>query len=363
MNSGIIAILMKQYEYQFPGLHVLSTIAFLVDFVLFIIFSVVFLLRFAWFPKQAFHELTHDLTDLGLMACWPVAWLTNVAFVSLNVSQAYWGGHAFTIVAYVMWWIGAAWISGTLLFVFIMLINQAAVSDRELPPTVIIPAVAVSTLATVGGLLSSFSANISGRMAVPVIILSFCAVGVGLLMALFLYTLLLQRLFIKGWPPAAQITNMFLFVGPLGQCSAALQLLGSAANTYNRFGEYNKGTFLTHTAAMPLDVSCILISLLLTGMATIWLIIAFYAMFYRLFRKELVWAPTWNAIIFPTGTFTTSTLLLGIEMDSAFFKVVTGILIVFLVLVYFINLVFTVLKVFKGELLIVREDSRKSRSD
>jgi len=43
MNAGIISILLHQLPYQFKGLGVLSTIAFLVDFVFFICFSVVFL--------------------------------------------------------------------------------------------------------------------------------------------------------------------------------------------------------------------------------------------------------------------------------------------------------------------------------
>ncbi|KAI9692746.1 MAG: hypothetical protein M1820_009389 [Bogoriella megaspora] len=247
---------------------------------------------------------------------------------------------------------------GTLLLVLLTLITLHEITDQDLPPAIVVPAVGVATLATVGGLVSSFSDSISARLAVPVIIFSFCAVGIGLFMAIFLYTLLLRRLLFKGWPAAPQTASLFMFVGPVGQSGAALQLLGSAADTYNRFGGYSKGTFLTRMAAMPLEVMCVLLGLLLLGLGMVWLIIAFYAMFYRAFRRELTWGIEWNAIIFPVGTLTTSTILFGIEMDSPFFKVITGILLVFLVLVFFINLAFTVWNVFKGNLLIVRDDPR-----
>lgn len=358
MNLGIIAILMHQFPYQFHGLPVLSTIAFLVDFVLFIVVSVLLLLRFAMFRGQAYDELTDDVGALGLLACWPIAWETLVAFITLTVSEAHWGGHAFTIVAYVMWWIGAVWTIGTLLFVFMTLITRHKTSDRQLPPLLLIPAVGVATVSTIGGLVSSYAAGISARMAVPVIIFAFFTAGIALFMATFLYTLLLHGLLTAGWPAPEQSPLMFILVGPMGQTASAFQLLGSAASTYGRFAGYHKGTFLTLTAASPLDTACVLFGLLLSGMGTIWLILAFCVMFYRAYRRELTWNPAWNSIIFPTGTLTTSMLMFSIEMDSPFFRVITGILLVFLIIMFFVNLAFTAWEIFRGRLLIVREDRR-----
>jgi hypothetical protein len=54
----------------------------------------------------------------------------------------------------------------------------------------------------------------------------------------------------------------------------------------------------------------------------------------------------------------TSTLLLGTDLDSPFFRVMTVILLLFLILVFFINVAFSLWNIFKGELLIVREDHR-----
>lgn len=358
MNAGIIAIIMHQLPYQFHGLPVLSTIAFMIDFVLFIVFSVVLLLRFAMFRGQAYNEICENVPDLGLLACWPIAWLTVTAFVSLTVSEAGWGSHSFTIVAYVMWWIGAAWVLSTVVFVIVVLTRRHSITKQSLPPMVLIPAVGVSTLATVGGLISSFSSEISARLAVPVIIFSFWAVGVAILLAIFIYAMIVHQLFAKGWPAPEQSASLFLLVGPMGQSAAALQLLGSAAHQYGRFGGYHKGTFLTETASAPLEVACVLLACLLSGMATIWFLVAFICMIDRALNKHLSWTPAWNSAIFPVGTLITSLSQFSIEMDSPFFRVMTAIGLVWLVILFFVNLVFTVWNIFHGKLLVVKENPR-----
>ena len=61
----------------------------MIDLVLFILFSLLMALKLAMFRGQAYGELVNDVQQLCLLACWPIAWLTLVAFVSLSVSQAH----------------------------------------------------------------------------------------------------------------------------------------------------------------------------------------------------------------------------------------------------------------------------------
>lgn len=358
MNAGIISILMHQCPYQFNGLQVISTIGFTLDLVLYIIFSTLFILHFLLYRRRAFNELIASVPDLCFLPCWSIAWMTLVAFVSLTVSNAKWGGHAFTILAVVMWWIVAVWIFLMLFFCFVTLIRHHTILDHHLPAAIIIPAVGVATLAAVGGLLTTEAYDLSPRLAVPIIITSFCANGVGVILAVILYTFLFHQLLAKGWPPALQTPTIFILIGPTGQCAAALQLLGAAADTHKRFAEYNSGIFLTAQAAQPLHMACILLALLLTGLGFVWLFLCICAMLDRAYHRELVWTPAWNAVIFPTGTLATSTTLFATEMDSPFFRVITVILLLGLITVFFVNVTFTVRKIWKGQLLIVREDWR-----
>ena len=357
MNSGVLAILTHQCPYQFHGLKIISDIFFILDLTLFTLFSLIFIARFAIFRRQAYNEITGSQADLMLVACWPIAFMTLTSLTSLIVSNATWGGHAFTIVAYVMWWFVVAWNLCVLFWVFGTLISQHEASDRRLPMMVIIPAVSVSTIAVTGGFVASMSFGISARMAVPVIVVSFMMVGMGILLGLMLSTYLFHALLAQGWPDPGQSASLFIFVGPMGQSAAALQALGRAASM-GAFGAYNKGTFLTAEAAVPLEAACMLIALMLTGLGFIWTVLSIMGMVIRAVKKELSWSPGWNAIIFPMGTLVTATSLFSEEMDSPAFRVITAGLIIILVAVFLMNTVFTAKGIWKGQLLIVREDPR-----
>ncbi|KIW70199.1 hypothetical protein PV04_02491 [Phialophora macrospora] len=358
MNAGILGTLLHQLPYQFHGLRVLSTIFFMLDLVMYLVFSAIYILHFALFRQRAYDELVNSVVDLCLFPCWSIAFMTLVSFVALTVSNAPWAGHGFTILTCVMWWISAAWVYTMLVFTFFILIRQHTILDRQLPTLIIIPAVGVATLAAIGGVVTCFAHDLSAGLAVPIIIMSICAVGVGIILGMMLYTYLLHQLLAKGWPAPPQTPTLFVLVGPVGQSAAALQLIGRAADTSGHFAAYGQGFLLTRSAAYSFHVACQLLALLMTGLGAVWLAFAFCGMIDRAYHRQLVWAPTWNAVIFPTATLATSTLLLGSELDSAFFRVVTVILVVFLVLVFFVNMAFTLRGIFRGQLLIVKEDPR-----
>ncbi|KAF2717836.1 hypothetical protein K431DRAFT_315409 [Polychaeton citri CBS 116435] len=358
MNAGVIAELLQQCPYEFRGIKIISTIFFVFDLVAFVVFSLIFIARFAWFRREAYYEIVDNIVDLTLLPCWSIAWLTLTALVGLIVSRAHWGGHAFALVAYVMWWIAAAWNLFFLFFAFVTLIRRHKASDQRMPTTIIIPAVSVSTVAVTGGIVVSMSTGISARLAVPVIIVAFMYVGIGVLMGLILSVHLFHQLLTFGWPPAELVATLWIFIGPLGQSAAALQALGSAANTHGAFAGYNKGTFLTAQAAPALEAACMLIALMLTGLGIVWAVLALYAMMECAYRRELFWAPNWNSTIFPTGTLVTAMLQFSVAMDSPAFRGVTVGLIIIMIAVFLVNMAFAILRISQGKLLIIRDDPR-----
>ena len=154
------------------------------------------LARLVVFKGQAYDELTSDPSNLTLLACWPIVWLTLAALVSLIVSTTGCGSHSFTIVAYSMWWIVVGWSISTFFFMFITLIQHKRGSANDvswIPPTIVIPVVSIATAATTGALIASYSFEISACMAVPVIIVSFMLVGMSVFVSLPLYNFLLYQ--------------------------------------------------------------------------------------------------------------------------------------------------------------------------
>ena len=180
MNTGILSTLMHTLPYQFKGLSIISTILYVVDLTLFVLFSIIFVLRFIIHGRSAWAEISSDVNELCFTATLPISWMTLTTLTSLIVSNAQWGGHAFTLVAYVMWWIGAAWTMILAIAIYAILTKESLTTAKTLSLSIILPAVATATVAAEGGLICIYSREVSARLAVPVIIVSFLLLGVGI---------------------------------------------------------------------------------------------------------------------------------------------------------------------------------------
>lgn len=212
MNSGILAILTHQLPYQFNGLPVISTIFYVVDLVLFIVFTIIFVLRLIIYPKSVVASLGSDPDQLSFLACWPIAWLTLAAGTSLVVSQSEWGGHAFTLVAYVMWWFGAAWTFLTSILVYLILFRNKILTLSTIPPSILIPAVGVATVGSTGGLVAAYSFDISARLQVPIIIFAYIVLGQGIFLAFMVYAAFIVNLLVEGFPKTEKLPGLILLV-------------------------------------------------------------------------------------------------------------------------------------------------------
>ncbi|KAK3358771.1 hypothetical protein B0T25DRAFT_531114 [Lasiosphaeria hispida] len=140
------------------------------------------------------------------------------------------------------------------------------------PIALLISTVGVATVAVVGGLLVQKLApgeTIGLGLVGLEVVFAFCATGVALFMAAFVYAVLPHELLlVTGWPPE-QTAAMFYLVGPFGQGASALQLLGDAetqdVNSQAVRAVSAGGTLPTRGAAQSLGVACILIALLEDG--------------------------------------------------------------------------------------------------
>lgn len=157
MNSGVLALLLHRLPYQLTGLVVISTVFYILDLFLFVFFSTLFVIRFVVHGADAYAEIIRSQADLMLCACGPIAFMTLTSLTSLICSNSRWGGFAFTLVAYVMWWFVALWSVAFLFWIFIILFQKHSSATGRLPTTIIIPAVSVSTAAVTGGVVVSIS--------------------------------------------------------------------------------------------------------------------------------------------------------------------------------------------------------------
>lgn len=185
---------------------------FMVDLVLFILFSLTLFLRLAIYWKSSLKTFSTNLDQLAFLACVPISWFTITGFVALVPTQAYWGRLPFTIVAYVMWWFGAAWMLLTTYSFYIILFRTSIVSTRNLSSTALLPALGPMMGVVIGGIICNFAADVSPGLAIPVVVFGLLMVGQGLLVSLMIYGLYVSRLVNYGWPDIQTRPSLMILV-------------------------------------------------------------------------------------------------------------------------------------------------------
>lgn len=229
MNTGILGILMHLLPYQFRGLPVLSTIMYLADLTFFVIICSMTILRWTLYTKAAQQKAAASIDEISFLGAAPIAFLTITSLTGLIVSNAYWGGHAWSLVAYVMWWFGMGWMlitctkispsfpSSTLTIitgvgVCITLFRTNLIDDRSMTPAPVLAAVGVSPAAVVGAQVINYAYDISPRLAVPVIIVAYLLGGVAIWLSIILYAIFFHRLMASGWPEPAKRPALMILV-------------------------------------------------------------------------------------------------------------------------------------------------------
>lgn len=229
MNTGILGILMHLLPYEFRGLFVLSTIMYLAALTFFVIICSMTIMRWILYTKAVQQKAAASIDEISYLGAAPIAFLTITSLTGLIVSNAYWGGHAWSIVAYVMWWFGMAWMfitctdispslySSTLTIsigvgVCITLFRTKLIDDRSMTPSPVLAAVGVSTAANVGAQVINYSYDISPRLAVPVIIVAYLLGGLALWLSIILYAIFFHRLMASGWPEPAKRPALLILV-------------------------------------------------------------------------------------------------------------------------------------------------------
>ena len=102
MSTGVTSILLHQLPYHARWLNIISDIFFVLNIVLFLLFSFITFLRYVMYPKLFPIVLRHPHQSLFL-ATFPVGLATIINMIILVCVPAW--GHGMAIFAWVLWWI------------------------------------------------------------------------------------------------------------------------------------------------------------------------------------------------------------------------------------------------------------------
>ncbi|KAJ5815360.1 voltage-dependent anion channel [Penicillium riverlandense] len=240
-------------------------------------------------------------------------------------------GSVWGIIVYVLWWINTAMAVASVMWIPYVYVKVQPPGLEAVAPGVLLPLIAALTSAAGGGIICQYGA-LSNRLQVPVIIVSYLEVGVGLPLAVTLSGVFLTRLFNKSFPGVEHVCQDMILCGPFGQGSFALQALGQVV-LRGSFAGYDKGTFLTAEAAKPVAFASQFAGLLSWGYGTFWWVFAITSILHTFFSQLRGKR---------SGVYTNAAVELGKIMDSPAFMVWSTALFIILLVIAIVDHIFTV---------------------
>lgn len=102
MSTGVVSILIHQLPYHARWLNIISTIFFVLNTFLFLIFAFISMLRYTMYPRLFPAVLRHPHQSLFL-ATFPIGLATLINMTVLVCVPAW--GEGLAIFAWVLWWI------------------------------------------------------------------------------------------------------------------------------------------------------------------------------------------------------------------------------------------------------------------
>lgn len=174
----------------------------------------------------------------------------------------------------------------------------------------LLPIVAPIVAAASGGTVASVLPN--PNHALLTCIVSYVLWGTGLPFAFVVITIYFHRLVIYRLPPQEVIVSVFLPLGPLGQGGFSLMTIGNVAR------EVFPATGTLHPmAGEVIYVLGFMVALVLWAFGLVW---CFFAI-ASVGRKRFPFNMGWWGFTFPTGIYAMSTMTMGRELPSAFFRI------------------------------------------
>lgn len=181
----------------------------------------------------------------------------------------------------------------------------------------LLPVVATIVASASGGIVASVIPD--PQKALITIIVSYILWGTGVPLAMLILGIYLLRLTTCRLPPREVVVSTFLPLGPLGQGSFAVMQLGKVAHQV--FPNTNPQTLPVVGGAVAgeiLYVAGFYLAMIMWGFGMVWLFFAL-ASIYTVPRFPFNMG-AWG-FVFPLGVYTVSTVTLGLELPSAFFRI------------------------------------------
>ena len=334
MGTGILALDLN----QLPGLHRPAMALWLLNIVLFALFTLLYAARWLLYPREAARIFGHSVMSMFLGTI-PMGLATIInGFIAFGLAPL---GPEAVGIATALWWVDAALSVVIGIFVpFLMVIRQDHAIEK-MTAVWLLPVVAAEVAAASGAQIVPHLA--SPHLALLVDILSYALWAYSVPVALGIVAVLLLRLVLHRLPHRDMAPSSWLTLGPIGTGALGLLLLGAdAQGALAPLG-------LPGLADAARGIGLIG-GVILWGYGVWWLAFAVLATL-RYLRGGIPFNLGWWGFTFPLGVFTSASFALGAQTGAAVFTMLavgqTAVVGVFWVMVA----ARTLAGAFRGELL------------
>ncbi len=305
MGTGVVALIVSEFPMLKALTWQLGTGLWYFNILLFVLFSVLYGLRWAFYPHEAKQIFQHPSMSLFLGTI-PMA-LATILNGFLKYGQPIYGDTAVQIAQ-------ALWYADVILALLVAWAVPFAMyrhqehALQQMTAVWLLPIVACEVAASSGGLLLGHLA--ADTHAVAILLGSYVLWGVSVLPAFAILTILMLRLVLHKLPEKELAVSSWLALGPIGTAALALLVLGHQAPTLMASLGLAQLGQLFHQAG-------ILASLILLGFGLWWLGIAVLTTLHHA-KQDLSFNLGWWGLTFPLGVYTLAILTLAQQLNLAF---------------------------------------------
>ncbi|WVQ85104.1 hypothetical protein IAT38_007269 [Cryptococcus sp. DSM 104549] len=349
MGTGIASILLFNLPFQAAWLRHLGVIVFVLNVALFVLLSLGTIVRFIRWKGIFTAILKHPASGL-FWGTLPMGLITIVNMIAFALVPS--GGIGWAKFVVALWWIDVVMsVVVNLGMIFLMFTRQTHTAE-SMSAAWLLPIVSSVVAAASGGIVATSILPTMPLLARSIVLTSYVIWGTGVPLAMFVITIYMHRTIVHGIPAAAAIPTVFLPLGPCGQGSFGIVILGRTVRAL----AYEHGIGLgilppagagdVATAALRRDAILrmadavyaggLVTGLILWGLGFCWYVLATFCWYVlatavfvdhvwtknRGYMGQKAFSVGFTALTFPIGVWATATTTLATELDSLPFKII-----------------------------------------
>lgn len=291
MGTGILAVTSKIYSTYIPALDALSIVFTILNTLLALIITPLWIARWIFYRKNALEDLVHPVMA-NFYPTLPIGFMIlGMDYIAVMNSFA---------IGSILWLIGAI---PTFIFSIIIpynLFRSETVHLDHINPSIFIPPVGLIVIPVAGGVILP---KLSGALYELAVFFNVVSWGSGFFIYLALLAVCVHRFLLHKPLPNVLAPTMWINLGPIGAGTVAL---------------YNLSTNLGLLNNCMLDALKAFL-ILFWGSGVWWLILAIIMTLHYIGRQGLPYAPSWWAFTFPLGAYVAATHVVYTILSSKVF--------------------------------------------